>query len=98
VGDYDIVAWRHAPVDERALARPRDTGHDRQHTERDIDIDMLQVVQRRIPDRQRLLWLAHLILQGHPMVEVLPGKRAGRSETGEVTFVADLPAIVTGTG
>ena len=36
---------RHGAVDQRALARARHAGHDDQHAERDVDIDVLEVVR-----------------------------------------------------
>ena len=38
------------PVDQRALARPGDAGHHAQHAERDVDVDVLQVVGARAAD------------------------------------------------
>ena len=48
----DTRAVGDRPVDQRALARPGDAGHDAQHAERDVDVDVAQVVRGRVADRQ----------------------------------------------
>ena len=44
VDRHHAVAARHRAVDQRALARSGDAGDDDQHAERDVDVDVLQVV------------------------------------------------------
>ena len=41
------------PCDQRALAGAGDTGQHAQHAERDVDVDVLQVVRRGAADLQR---------------------------------------------
>ncbi len=57
-------------MDQRTLDGPGHTGHDDEHPERHVDIDALQVVQRRAPDLQRPGPLADRLLQPRPVVEV----------------------------
>ena len=47
------VARGDRAVDERALARPGHAGHDDEHAERDVDVDVLQVVGVGAADLQR---------------------------------------------
>ena len=42
--DDHSVAAGHRAVDQRALARPGHAGDDDEHAERDVDVDVLQVV------------------------------------------------------
>ena len=44
VDRHHAVPPRHRAVDQRALARPGHAGDDDQHAERDVDVDVLQVV------------------------------------------------------
>ena len=52
IGD-DAVAARHRAVDERALARPGHAGQHDQHAERDVDVDVLQVVRAGAANLER---------------------------------------------
>ena len=69
------VATGHRAVDERALARPGHAGHDDEHAERDVDVDVLQVVGAGAADLQRVRRRAHRRLQRGPVVQVAPGQR-----------------------
>ena len=51
--DDDPVPSGHRAVDQRALARSGDARDDAEHTERDVDVDVLQVVRVGPPDLQR---------------------------------------------
>ena len=53
VDDDDPVALGQRPVDERALAGAGDAGDDAQHPERDVDVDVAQVVRRCAADLER---------------------------------------------
>ena len=53
VDDDDTVALGDRPVDQRALARSRDAGDDAEHPERDVDVDVPEVVRRRPADLHR---------------------------------------------
>ncbi len=56
VDDDHVVEGGNVAVDERRLARSRDAGDDREDAERDVDVDGLEVVLRRAPDRQLTRW------------------------------------------
>src|ERR671925_214345 len=44
-------------------------GDDAEHAERDVDVDVLQVVRRRTADLQGAGGLAHRVLESGPVVE-----------------------------
>ena len=70
VDRHDPVAPGHRAVDQRALARARHPGDDDQHAERDVDVDVLQVVGAGA---------AHV--QALPMASApSPGGRPGRRD------------------
>ena len=50
VDHHDAVAPGDRAVDQRALARAGDAGEHAQHAERDVDVDVLQVVRGRAAD------------------------------------------------
>ena len=52
VDHHDTVATGHGAVDERALTGAGDTRDDAEHPERDVDVDVPQVVRRGAPDLQ----------------------------------------------
>src|SRR3954467_11651741 len=41
---HDVVEAGHRPLDQRAFAGARDPGQHHEHAERDVDVDLLQVV------------------------------------------------------
>src|SRR5690606_11788556 len=59
VDDDDLVRGREVAVDERRLARPGDAGDDRDDAERDVDIDVAEVVLAGAADGQRAPVRAH---------------------------------------
>jgi hypothetical protein len=63
VDHHDAVAARDGTVDQRALARARDTGDHAEHAERDVDIHVLEVVCRRATDLQGAGRLPHGLLE-----------------------------------
>ena len=67
-------------VHERALARAADAGHARQHAERDLDVDVLQVVLRRAEHAELLVASACRRDRRHRnrqlVAQVLRGQRA----------------------
>ena len=67
-------------VDERALARAADAGHAGQHAERNLDVDVLEVVLRRAEDPQPLVRSDAAASAGtgnrELVAEVLRGQRA----------------------
>ena len=57
-------------MDQRALAGARYAGDDHQHAQRNVDIDVAQVVLGRAADLQRAGGLAQRLLEGGPVVEM----------------------------
>ena len=53
VDRHHAVAAGHRAVDQRALARPGHAGDHHQHAERDVDVDVLQVVGVRAAHLER---------------------------------------------
>ena len=76
----DAVALGHRAVDQRALARARHPGDDDQHAERDVDVDVLQVVRVGAAHLQRAGRLAHLGLERRAVVEVAAGDGAAGAQ------------------
>ena len=60
VDRHHAVPPGHRALDQRALARARHAGDDDQHAERDVDVDVLQVVRVGAADLQRSRRLAHV--------------------------------------
>ena len=66
-------------VDQRALARPRDTGHAGEHTEGEVHVDLAQVVLASLDDRDRLAVARPPALRRRDRFlpgEVRPGERS----------------------
>src|SRR5690606_24544623 len=76
----DALATDHGAVDQRALARAGHAGHDDEHAERDVDVDVLEVVRLRAADLQRAFRLAHARLERRTIAQVTPGERAARAQ------------------
>ena len=73
VDHHHAVAAGDRAVDQRALAGAGDAGEHAEHPERDVDVDVLQVVRRRAADLQRAGRRAHRLLERRPVVEVAAG-------------------------
>ena len=54
VDHHHAVAPGHRAVDQRALAGAGDARDHAEHSERDVDVDVLEVVRRRAADLQRV--------------------------------------------
>ncbi len=89
---------RHRLVDQRALARTRHTRDDGQHAERDVDVDVTQVVLGGATNLQHARSRTHLGLQRRPVVQVAPGHRVALAQPGQRSLEADRAAAPTGTG
>ena len=77
VDRHHPVPAGHRAVDQRALAGAGDAGHHDQHAERDVDVDVLQVVGAGAADLQRAAdGVRTDVLEGGPVVEVAAGERA----------------------
>ena len=61
----------HRAVDQRALARAGHAGDHDEHAERDVDVDVLQVVGAGAADLERARRRAHRLLERRP------GRRGG---------------------
>src|SRR6185503_11187402 len=72
-------------VDERALAGAGDASNQRQHTGRDVDADVLEVVVARVLDAQHSFWLAYVTLDRQRLLEVRGRQRV---RTDEVAIAA----------
>ena len=74
VDRHHPVLLGHRAVDQGALARARHSGHDHQHPERQVDVDVLQVVGVGAADLERFGRLPHRLLQRGAVIEMLPGE------------------------
>ncbi len=83
---------------ERALAGAGDAGDDDKHPERDVDVDVAQVVRRRAADLQRAGGRAHRLLEGGPVVEMAAGERVAGPQPLDGALEADGAARRTGAG
>ena len=92
VDRHHAVPPRHRAVDQRALARPGHAGDHHQHAERDVDVDVLQVVRARAAHLQRARRCPHRRLRGGPVVQVPPGERAARPQSVDGALEHDLAA------
>ena len=98
VDRHHPVAARHRAVDQRALARPGHAGHHHQHAERDVDVDVLQVVGAGAAHLQRARRRPHRRLQRGPVVEVPPGERAAGPQPLDGALEHHLAAGRAGAG
>ena len=80
------------PWIERALARARDAGDDAEHPERDVDVDVAQVVRRRAADLHRAGGLAQRVLEADPVVEVVARDRVAPAQRLDGALEDDLAA------
>ena len=88
----------HRAVDQRALARAGHPGDHDQHAERDVDVDVLQVVGGGAAHLQRAGRRAHRRLQRGPVVEVPPGERAAGPQPLDGALEHHLAAGGAGAG
>jgi hypothetical protein len=86
------------PVHQRALAGAGHAGDDDKHPERDVDVDVAQVVRRRAADLQRAGGRAHLLFHGGPVVEMAAGDGAAGPQPVDGALEADGAARRTGAG
>ena len=89
---------RYRAVDQRALARPGHAGHHHQHAQRDVDIDVLQVVGAGAAHLQHSRRGPHRGLQGGPVVQVPPGQRAAGPQPLDGALEHHLAAGGAGAG
>lgn len=96
VGEARLLRQR--PVHERALAGAGDAGDDDKHPEREVDVDLPQVVRRRAADRKPAVGLAHGLLDGGPVVEMAAGDGAAGPQSLQGALEADGAARRAGAG
>ena len=96
---------RHHPVpggdgaaDQRALPRPGHARDHDQHPERDVDVDVAQVVGARSPDLQRAGRGTHRRLDAGAIVEMPPGQRVTGPQPVHGALEDDLTAGRAGPG
>ena len=98
VDRHDPVAPGHRAVDQRALARAGDPGHHDQHAERDVDVDVLQVVGAGAPHLEHPRRRPHRRLQGGAVVQVPPGECAAGPQPLDGALETDGAAAVPAPG
>ena len=96
-GDHPVPA-RQRSVQQRALSRPGDAGDDDEHSQRDIDVDVGQVVRVGTAYLQRLARRPHRRLEDRTVVEVAPGDRVAGSQPLDGALVGDRATRRAGTG
>jgi hypothetical protein len=79
-------------VDERGLARSRDSDHNGEDAERDVYVDVLQVVPARPADPQGALRRANGRLEARSMVEMPACQGVGSAQTRDIPRVGDVAA------
>ena len=78
------------------LPEPATPGHRDEHAERHVDRDVLEVVEPRVPDRDRAARRSRLRLQLLADVEVAAGGRPRRDQAVDRALVHDGPAVGPG--
>ena len=92
VDRHHAVPARDRAVDQRALAGPGHAGHHNQHAERDVDVDVLQVVRAGAAHLHHTRGRAHRRLQRGPIAQVTPGERAALPQPVDGAFEDHLAA------
>src|SRR6202011_2823104 len=98
VDRHHTLAGGDRPVHERTLAGAGDAGDDDEHPERDIDVDVAQVVRPRAADLQRAGGRPHRLLDGGPVVEMAAGEGAAGPQPLDGALEAAGAARRTGAG
>ena len=86
----DALAPGHRTVDQGALARACHARDHGEHAERDVHVDVLQIVGIGTANLQRAVGLSHRILQRRPVVEVPAGDAAAAAQPLHRAFVHHL--------
>src|SRR5690606_11345160 len=79
-------------IDQRALAGPRDAGQDAQHADRDVDVDVAQVVRAGATYLEHARWRLARFLPLCLVVQVTPRHRAAGPQRVDRALEADLTA------
>src|SRR5262249_12961758 len=98
VHGHHTLEARHRSVDQRTLTRARHSGDDNEHTTRDVDIDILQVVRARAADFQRAIYFSRRLLEPGPGVEMPAGQRAAPPQPVDGALEHHLATGGAGTG
>ena len=98
VDRHHLVAATHRAVNQRALARPGHAGHHHQHAERDVDVDVLQVVRAGAAHFHHTRRLPHRRLQRGAVVQVTSGERAAGPQPIDGALEDHLAAGSAGAG
>ena len=93
VDHHHTVAAGHRAVDQRALARTCDTGDDAKHAERNVDVDVLEVVRRGATHLERAGRRTHRVLDRGPVVEVAAGDGVTPPQPFHASLEADAAAL-----
>ena len=72
--------------DERALARARDTGNERQHADGNVDRDVLEIVVARVLDPRFSSRLSHVAFDWQRLLQVFRCQRVDVHEVGIAAF------------
>src|SRR6202034_3596487 len=88
----------HRATDQRALARAGDAGDDDEHPERDIDVDVPQVVRAGAAYLQRPRRRSRRWLQGGAVVEMAAGDGVAGPQPLNGSLEADAAARRAGAG
>src|SRR5690606_3152826 len=86
----DVLAGFDRVVNQRALTGPGHTGDHTQHAQRDVDIDVLQVVRVGLADLKLAGRLPHGVFHRHAVVQVPPGDGVAGAQALDRTLVAHL--------
>ncbi len=93
---HHAVPTRDRAVDQRALSRPGHPGDHDQHSERDVDVDVAQVVRVGAAHLQCPRRRPHRRLQRGPVVQVPPGQRSAGPQALDRALEHHLAAGRTG--
>ena len=97
VDRHHAVAARDRPVDQRALARAGHAGQHDQHAERDVDIDVLEVVGAGAAHLEPVRRRAHGRLHRRAVVQVPAGQRGAGAQALDRALEDHLAARRPGT-
>jgi hypothetical protein len=86
----------HRAADQRALARPCHSGHHNHHAQRDVDIDVLQVVGVGAANLERAFGRPRRRLQRGAVVQVTPGDRVAITQFPDGSLEHHLTTRRTG--
>ncbi len=96
-GDHAVAA-RHRAADERALARARHAGDHGEQAEREVDVDILEVVGAGAADLEFARRLADRVLQRGTVVEMATRQRVAGPQPLDRALEHDLASGLAGAG